>query len=200
MLIIFRLLFKGDSASGFFGLDSLNTKFPYLIDNELIKKIKWDVYLFEANPIFDENLIELKKQLENNGQNVFLYNSTASWVYDGFIEFYLDTINLKNNFYGSSLEFNHPDVIKSGVKKIRVPCKNVATILKKYSQSDFIVVKIDIEGSEYEMLVHLLKENVLNLIDLMPIEYHTNVAKLITPEQTFNYIFKSFGVKLLQWV
>ncbi len=129
-----------------------------------------------------------------------MYNSTASWIYDGFIEFYLDTVNLKNNFYGSSLELNHPDVVKSGNKKVKIPCKNIAAILKKYKKSDFLVLKVDIEGSEYEMLVHLLKENVLDLIDLMPIEYHTNVAKFKTPEQILNYIYRSFGVKLLRWI
>lgn len=171
-----------------------------MIDKNLISKVKWDVYLFEANPFFDQDLINLKKTLEQNGENVFLYNSTASWIYDGFIEFYLDTINKKQNFYGSSLEFNHPDVIQSGSKKVKIPCKNVATILKKYKITDFLVLKIDIEGSEYEMLIHLLKENVVDLIDLIPIEYHRGVSKLKTPEQTFNYIYKSFGVKLLKWI
>jgi FkbM family methyltransferase len=192
---------KGDSVSAFLGIDNTGIKFPMLLDQKQIDRVKWDIFIFEANPVFDQTLIHLKKQIESR-HNVYLYNSTASWIYDGFIEFYLDTVNKKDNYYGSSLKKDHPDVIKSGKNKVKIPCVDVAKLIKRrnYTKEDFIIVKIDIEGSEYELLLHFIRENILDLIDLMPIEYHSNLASFKTAEQAFNFILKSFGIKLLKWV
>ena len=59
---------------------------------------------------------------------------------------------------------------------------------------------MDIEGSEYELLLHLYKKNVLHLIDQLAIEQHPDVSPFKTPLDIFDFIINESGVKLLKWV
>ena len=61
-------------------------------------------------------------------------------------------------------------------------------------------MKMDIEGSEYEMLLHLYKKNVLDVVDQMAIEYHSNVGPFKSSIDVFDFIIQQSGVKLLKWV
>ena len=49
------------------------------------------------------------------------------------------------------------------------------------SLGDFVVVKMDVEGTEYQLLPHLLKSGVLPLIDEMFIEMHTDMNSCCRP-------------------
>ena len=95
---------KGDSIYHFFGIKNKEFnpygKFPKLIDINLVNRVNWIVYAFEANPIFNENLNEMKNNLPKQ-HKLHLHNSTAAWIYDGTIEFYLDLVNENKNFWGS---------------------------------------------------------------------------------------------------
>jgi hypothetical protein len=53
----------------------------------------------------------MKKKAIELGHTVYLHKQTAAWTYDGKIDFYLDTINKQNDFWGSSLNKNHQVVI-----------------------------------------------------------------------------------------
>ena len=62
------------------------------------------------------------------------------------------------------------------------------------------MVKMDVEGAEYDLLVHLILNNAAQFIDLMAIEYHKDVSFLKTPEQVLNFMLKTSGVRLAKWV
>ncbi len=83
-----------------------NTIFP-----KSFKTNKWIIYGFEANSVFDQQLIKMKEDVEKLNHTVYLYKSTAAWINDGTIDFYLDTVNAAYDYWGSSLNKNH--VIKS---------------------------------------------------------------------------------------
>ena len=73
------------------------------------KNSEWLIYAFEANPFFDEQLLQMKYLVTTGSKykhTVYLYNQTAAWIYDGKIEFYLDTVNTAVDFWGSSLNKN----------------------------------------------------------------------------------------------
>jgi hypothetical protein len=100
---------KGDSIYNFVGMNkraqggNINSEtFP-----QSFKSAKWIIYGFEANKVFDSRLLKMKEEVEKLNHTVHLYKSTAAWIYDGTIDFYLDTVNDKNDFYGSSLNENH---------------------------------------------------------------------------------------------
>ena len=100
---------KGDSIYNFIGLNSQaqggnldNSNFP-----KSYKTAKWIIYGFEANSFFDNQLLKMKQDVEMLNHKVNLFKSTAAWIYDGTIDFYLDKVNADNDFWGSSLNKNH---------------------------------------------------------------------------------------------
>lgn len=185
---------RGDSINRFFGKEQ--NELPSILDSNLVNRANWTIYAFEPNPAFEEDLFRMKNSLAPK-HTVHLYNRSAGWIYDGTINFYIDAKN--RDFVGSSLKINHPDV-KNGKISINVTCYDIAKFLQKFSKNDFVVLKVDIEGAEYELFTHLIVKNTIGLIDLMPIEYHKYLSKFKTPEQVFNYIFQASGTKVFKWV
>lgn len=126
-----------------------------------------------------------------------MFLETAAWTYDGLIEFYIDKIS--SQFWGSSLRKDHPRVIKSGSHALTVDSKDVAKIIGKYSKNDFIVVKMDIEGAEYDLLMDFIKKGVLQLVDFMAIEFHPKYTKHKTAETFLIDLMNVTGVEYFEW-
>lgn len=215
---------KGDSVYNFFGLNekALGGKLEKLVEKKLVLNRTWIIYAFEANPVFDKNLTDMKNKMISLGHEVHLFNSTAAFTYDGTIDFYLDLLNNRNDFWGSiflisffyitlflwkkklpnigsSLNSKHPDVIKSNTFKVTVQCRDIAKIISKYRNEDLVVLKMDIEGAEYDMLFHFYKNNVLKLIDYAAIEYHPALASIKKISDVFSTILKLGGTKVADW-
>jgi FkbM family methyltransferase len=182
--------------ANFFGLEN---KMPTQLYNENMKQTNWIVFAFEANPLFTETLFELKNDLTQLKHTINLFNGTAAWTRNGYIDFYLDLVNKRTHFWGSSIKETHPDVVHSGKKKITVPCVDIADIVDKFNVEDFLFLKIDIEGAEYELLIHLLQRNLLRKIDYVAIEYHPSAMNIWTAEDAFNFILKLTGTKHIKW-
>jgi FkbM family methyltransferase len=170
---------------------------------------KWDIWGFEPNPAFNDKLKTLENELKeaklSNGEpryNVHIFRESVANVVGGKVDFYLDTVNPEHNFWGSSLKENHPDVIKSKKAKIQVDSYDVAKlIMENYTKDDFIIIKMDVEGSEYDIVPYFMKVGVLEYIDEFACEWHKYMepadAKGITGY--LQYIMTTAGVKLLDW-
>lgn len=113
------------------------------------------------------------------------------------IEFYLDSYSSNN--WGSSLRKDHPRVVLSGGHAVTVDCKDVAAIIGSYTKEDFIVLKMDIEGTEYELLIDFIKKGVFSLVDYMAIEFHPRFTKLKSSKQILVELMKATGVKFVEW-
>ena len=164
----------------------------------------WEIYVVEANPYFNSMLKNLKKYCENLGHTVNLYTETAAWVKNEKLVFYIDTVNINNNFWGSSLLKQHPDVVSSGFKNVTVNGIDIAEILAKYSPDDEIVLKIDIEGSEYDLLLHLIKTGTLHLVDIIAIEFHNRFLKdraysQADLEKLLKEYYNIFNIRSVPW-
>ena len=107
----------------------------------------------------------MKKSLSNTQHEIILLNGTVGWIYDGLITFYLDKANRLPDQLGSSVKENHIEVKLSNKQKETHPCVDMARLIKQYDIDDFIVVKMDIEGSEFDLLLHFIKENLYDYID-----------------------------------
>jgi FkbM family methyltransferase len=192
---------SGDSLASFFQLKShsSNKQLPVRFHFSEAVDINWTVFAFEANPLFSPALLDLKQSLEPR-HRVHLFNGTAAWTRNGSVDFYLDVVNTNNGFWGSSLKSSHPDVVKSGKKHIRVPCVDVADLVARFTPDDLVIMKIDIEGAEYDMILHLFKRDVLRLVDYVAVEYHPNSINVFSAEDAFNYVIKSAGAKPIKWV
>ncbi len=189
----------GDSAENFLGLldkvENVNDIKNVIPANKL--KEKWIMYLIEGNSRFDENLLKIK-QKHSDKHEIIVLNGTIVSDHDGEITFFLDQKN--KNQVGSSIFENHRDVIANKLVKQTKPCVDLARLLRQYKQSDYVVVKMDIEGAEFELLVHLIKENVLGLIDTIAIEYHKYMSPYKSEYALFSKIFKKYNIDEKNWL
>mmetsp|Transcript_99069 Transcript_99069/g.317793 ORF Transcript_99069/g.317793 Transcript_99069/m.317793 type:complete len:268 (+) Transcript_99069:72-875(+) len=131
---------------------------------------KWEAYLVEANPRFVEPLGQLTARFPSD---VHVLSTTAAYDCEGTTSFYLDTTSVQHNFWGSSLSSTHPDVQKSGMQKVNVQLMNLNRLLKeKTIAGDWVMVKMDIEGAEWDLLPCLAKADSASLIDRLYMEVH----------------------------
>lgn len=123
--------------------------------NEIDKiyKIKKAI-LVEANPT--------NFKLLNSKENYILYNKAISNKNNEIIEFYEDI----NSPYNGSKIFNYFNGIKHKIETI-----NLETIIK-LNDIDYIdLLKIDIEGSEYDVMPNITDE-IYSKIKQITIEFH----------------------------
>ena len=85
---------------------------------------------------------------------------------------------------------------------MKTKCVDLAELINRYDHNDYVVVKLDIEGSEYKILPDLLEKGALRKIDAIGVEYHSNLTPhdigYNTPD-SFAKIFNIFGIKLFKW-
>jgi len=132
---------------------------------------QWSAVLVEANPRFDSQLAQVGGSHLNQ---VTVMSSTAAYMCEAQTSFYLDTVNTNANYWGSSMSSSHPDVQKSGQTKVTVPTMNLVRILQEQTiPGDWVMVKMDIEGSEYDVLPCLAQAPAASLIDRLYMEQHS---------------------------
>merc|ERR1719162_2777566 len=99
--------------------------------------------------------------------------STAAFSCDTHVSFYIDT-DPTHNHWGSSMSDAAPDAVKSGKQKVTVPTVNVVQLIaQSVIPADWVMLKVDIEGAEYEVIPCLANFAHANLIDRMYLEEHT---------------------------
>ena len=130
---------------------------------------------------------------------MFMHSNTAAWIYDGFITFYLDTVNKGRDYWGSSLDKKHWDVAKSNLTSVNVTCLSIASILARYTPNDYVVLKMDVEGAEYTLLMDFIVKDVMRLIDLITVEFHPTLNPWPTVESTYAQLFKTLGTRSFKW-
>lgn len=131
--------------------------------------VQWEAFLVEANPRFDKPLDMVAQQYKG----VTVLSSTAAYMCEAKTAFFLDTKDVKTNYWGSSLSSNHPDVKKSGLQKVEVPMMNLNRVLYEHTiPGDWVMVKMDIEGAEFDVVPCLAQSPVASLIDRLYLEQH----------------------------
>lgn len=135
------------------------------IDNFIKHWPDWQDYTilsFEANPNLASEFDRFKT-IEN-----IKFENSAVWIYDGVLDFYLAS----NGNAGSS-------IIKNKItgcldtSPTQVKCVDLDRIIRQFSINDYIILKIDVEGAEYELLDYLLHKNTFEFINQLFIEFHT---------------------------
>ena len=139
------------------------------------------IYSFEANTNLANALIEHFK----NDSNVKIENK-AVWIENSFIEFYLST----SWSDGSSV---YKEKNSGGISEnilLKVPCIDLSSFINNFDKDDYIILKIDIEGAEYELLNHMLSNNCLEYINDLFVEFHLGKITNITSDQHNDLINK----------
>jgi FkbM family methyltransferase len=159
----------------------------------------WEVVAVEANPRFTPKLDALKQRLLREAKvgKFHLYTSTALASNDGNITFYFDTP--EGDAGASIIKDSHS--VKGG-KNITVRALDVHTLFRDelgISARDYVVVKMDIEGAEFEMMRRILSHGLLRYVDVLAVEWH-DVNDQFTGYDPATKQFYTQKRECLQWV
>mmetsp|Transcript_156320 Transcript_156320/g.271975 ORF Transcript_156320/g.271975 Transcript_156320/m.271975 type:complete len:296 (-) Transcript_156320:257-1144(-) len=157
----------------------------------------WEAILVEANPKFDQ---ALKAEASKYPYGyVAAMTSTAAYSCEGKTSFFVDTVNTAENNWGSSMSQNHPDVLRSGKQNVTVPTMNLNRLLYELTiPADKVILKMDIEGAEFDVLPCLAQSPSSNLVDMFYLEQHQadwgNIGTTVTDMETHKATLRSRGV------
>jgi FkbM family methyltransferase len=97
------------------------------------------------------------------------------WTYDGLVDFDSDGEAYDCRIFEVSTVDNrkpwrHPSP-KATIKQL--PCIDFSKyLMKNFSNKDYIIVKLDIEGAEYDVMQSLIETKAISLINELYVEYH----------------------------
>ena len=125
------------------------------------------IYSFEPVPMLNEKYKNRKD---------IVFSDKAVWIKDGEIDFYIGKTHggvgstLKKEKWSCKPDFAHP---------IRVGCIDFSNwVISNFKKDDFIVLKMDIEGAEYDVLEKMLVDGSINYIKKAFIEFHYSKMKM----------------------
>ena len=123
-------------------------------------------YGVEGNPYFTPMLQQQEISMLNMSprpiRHLHFLTEHVGSAADGPQTLFLDTVNAKNHYWGSSILDSHVDVKKSGEKTgVQVMGITLTTLLEKtVAPGGHVMMKIDIEGAEYQMLEEAVKSDI----------------------------------------
>lgn len=122
-------------------------------------------YLMEANPKFGQQLEKFRND------HVYPMTTTAAYMCDKPAErFYLDVTGPGG--WGSSLDNQH-EAVSTEKRAVDVQLYNLMRLLQENAiPEDTVVMKMDIEGAEYDILPCLADSPAAALIDTLYLEDH----------------------------
>jgi len=130
---------------------------------------EYAIYAFEPDP---RNSSKFDYSLPIN------YYKQAAWIYDGVIKFYLGDLS-----FASTVNSTKTTRIKTD-NYTEVECVDISNfIINNFNKQDYIILKVDIEGAEYELLEHLIKTKAIEYVDDLFVEFHLGKIKNINEEQ-----------------
>jgi len=137
----------------------------------------WEIHAFEPNP---SNREFFQKGGVGYSENVVFHEEAIADI-DGEISFFMEDhsisrsgspvlSNVKTDGWGSttSLTSRHRGLSAP----ITVKAVDLSRLLERYNEKDFIVVKMDIEGSEYKVLRKMISKGTIKKISLLFVEFH----------------------------
>lgn len=105
----------------------------------------------------------------------------AVWIYDGFINFFINTT--KPTIEGNSL---YSDKITGNLdtsKPIKISCIDFSNWINQLSENEYCVIKMNIEGSEYDVLEKMFQDGTINKINELIIRWHAHKIPSISKER-----------------
>ena len=136
-----------------------------------------EIHTFEPNPSC--NVIERIKEFKN--YNITYYDR-AIWILDGVVKFNQENIELSKSGspndgqsitdgWASSVD-NIGFIWKGYEEPISVKSIDFSKFIESLDESSHIICKLDIEGSEFVVLRHLISTGTISRISEFYIEFH----------------------------
>eukprot|EP01035_Chromulina_nebulosa_P029710 gene29710-39402_t len=135
-------------------------------------KRRYEIYVIEANPFFTKLLLQQKKryEVEKLSKSYTLYNGTGISTKNGIGQLILDCKDCNEGSAGSSINRDSNSAV--GIK-VPIRLLDISTLFRSLNirHDDFVFLKIDIEGLEYEIVRRLLVTGILeHLVDKIAVE------------------------------
>lgn len=131
---------------------------------------------------------------------VFNVIAGAAWVYDGTIRLFSSGEAEASTVVAGKVEVNDwPQIdYSSGTE---TPCFDVSSwLLRNFALQDNVVMKMDVEGAEYEILRKMIQEKSIFLITRLLCEWHYDRFPAVTLETHKNIYTKvSETTQLIEW-
>lgn len=170
----------------------IGSNFGVVLEN--LQDVNCRVYAYEPHPIF---FSMLKKKYANNKN--FILSDNAVWNKTEKRKFYFKRSFDRLNG-GATLLAEKTNIINKKLNK-EVQCKDVSEIIRVIG-SDIDVLKMDVEGAEYQILERLYETGLYKKIKSIYFEDHsrkfTNGAWHARKERILE-TYKSAGIELNWW-
>ena len=149
------------------------------------------IYAFEPNEICREHP-QWKANLKTPGVSL---DPRAAWIRDGIKNFYINPDrpdSQSSSFFQEkvtgSLDLENP---------VNVKCVDFSKWLDQHvTEDDHVVVKMDIEGSEYAVLHKMFEDGTIDLVDELMVEFHGSKIGLKDYESIDNMIIQKLQSRL----
>lgn len=167
----------------------------------------WDVFTFEANPVTHKIFINDYHKLT---PYVTSYN-TAITDYNGSITINIETPpNEGETGMGSSvigLDVWNPwggELRENFKTSAEVPCIDLSEFIKtNFNPEDNIIIKMDIEGAEYDTLEKMIADKTLDYVNNISIEWHsrffTNKDEILERENKIKTYMNEQNITQGEW-
>jgi len=167
----------------------------------------WKIYSWEANPYTYEHLlgIERFRHLDHTVFHAAVSNENRT------IKFNVQSSpdrrgNIAKSGTGSSMMSLDEWKCKGGdfVEEVEVPSIDLSEwIIENLQIEDYVILKMDIEGSEYNVLEKIASTDALKFIDKIYIEWHSHMFadpdKYKIRENELMNIFKLYNIPVENW-
>jgi len=137
----------------------------FLLDNP-----DFDCVSFEPNPALWDHFEGVPTRLVRK----------AAYVFDGEIDFKLDPIDSDGStlIAGKRVDFSGT-LADSDCPVIKVRCVDLSAFIRNAARTyDTIILKLDVEGAEYDILEHMLAEGTIDLIERLYCEFHAHKMEI----------------------
>lgn len=158
----------GETFRAFLGQ---STKWQFKFDTGTFRPQDCFVYLMDPNPKYEGDLKDITALLPV-GQVMHVPGTAAYMCDKENATFYLDITSPQG--WGSSLDPDHESVRRTAnSSNVHVSLMNMIRLLKENTiESDTVVVKLDVEGAEWDLLPCLANSSAASLIDTLYLESH----------------------------
>jgi FkbM family methyltransferase len=164
----------------------------------------YDYILVEPNP----NCVPRLRQIVATAKGCVRLIEQAAGIGVGEVSFYGIDASRPTSEGGSTLkEHNSAYYAADEGKAFTVPTFSLAQLIRDSAgQYDSIVLKLDIEGGEYEVLDDMIRKDAHRALDFAYVEFHSQYmsepwhSKYQPREDEFIQRFESDGVAFRRWV
>lgn len=152
----------------------------------LIEHPHFDCVSFEPNPELWRHYEDLPTQLIRK----------AAYVYNGDILFTIDPVDFDGSsiIEGKRIDWDQK-VENRDCPSITVPCIDISEYIRQASRHyDRIVLKLDVEGAEYDILEKMIADETIGLIETLHCEFH--LGKMDVSPERHDQIIAAVGAQV----